>query len=112
MPLLLVRQRLAGQRPADSAIAQGMDRVRHAGVDQRLVPMMLRVRPAQLTITGVCGEASGSPPAGPARRRAHADAAGDAHGLVLIEAPGVDDHHLLSAVDERLNPSWALSDGV
>ncbi len=36
LPLLLVRQRLAGQRPADSAIAQGMDRVWHAGVDQRL----------------------------------------------------------------------------
>ena len=33
---LLVRQRLASQRPADSAIAQGMDRVWHAGVDQRL----------------------------------------------------------------------------
>ena len=33
----------------------------------------------------------------------HADAAGDAHGLVLIEAPGVDDHHLLPVVDERLN---------
>ncbi|SSL80526.1 Uncharacterised protein [Klebsiella pneumoniae] len=103
LPLLLVRQRLAGQRPADSAIAQGMDRVWHAGVDQRLgaddaagasgaVDDNRRLRGGRQALHPQGQLAAG-----------HADAAGDAHGLVLIEAPGVDDHHLLPAVDERLN---------
>ncbi len=112
LPLLLVRQRLAGQRPADSAIAQGMDRVWHAGVDQRLgaddaagasgaVDDNRRLRGGRQALYPQGQLAAG-----------HADAAGDAHGLVLIEAPGVDDHHLLPAVDERLNLPRALSDGV
>ncbi|MCY1554881.1 hypothetical protein D9M68_914920 [compost metagenome] len=97
---LPVFQLLAGQGPADGAIAQGGYRVGQAGVDQRLGT----------------DDAAGPPgavddhPSGRVRRQfagtqdqlgaRHADAGGDAHGLVFIETAGVEHHHIGLGVEQ------------
>ncbi len=100
---LAVGQRLPGQGPADGAVTQGGHRVGHAGIDQRLG----------------ADDAAGAPGAvddnarGRIRRQftgaqhqfgtGHADAGGDAHGLVFLEAAGVEHHHVGVAVEQRLH---------
>ena len=102
-PLLAVLQCLPGQGPADGAVAQGGHRVGDAGVHQGLG----------------ADDAAGAPgavddhPGARVRRQfthtqhqfgaGHADGAGDVHGLVLVEAAGVEHHHVGLGVQQRLH---------
>ncbi len=94
---------LPGQGPADGAVAQGRHRVGDAGIDQRLG----------------ADDAAGTPGAvdddmrGRVRRQftgaqhqfgaGHADAGGDAHGLVFVETARVEHHHIGLAVEQGLH---------
>jgi hypothetical protein len=64
------------------------------------VPMIERVRPAQLTTMVV----SGSGAAWPARsqlRAGHADRARNVHGRIFVEAADVEDRDVGAVLDER-----------
>ena len=93
-------QLLAGQQPANRAIAQRGDAVGQAGVDQRLranqaarAPgavdhdMRIRIRRQRLG-----AQHQFSP--------WHADAAGNTHGLILIPAPGIQHHHIGAGIEQ------------
>ena len=100
---LAMGEGLPGQGPADGAVAQGCHRVGEAGVNQRLG----------------ANNAAGAPGAidDNARRRIgrqltgaqyqlgsrHADAGGDAHGLVFVETARIEHHHIGLAVEQGLD---------
>ena len=94
---------LPGQGPADGAIAQGRHGVGYAGIDQRL---------GADNAAGASG-AVDDDAGGRVRRQltgaqhqlgaGHADAGGDAHGLVFVEAAGVEHHHIGLAVEQGLH---------
>ncbi|MNI41801.1 hypothetical protein D3C73_960630 [compost metagenome] len=101
-PRLAVLQLLAGQGPADGAVAQGRHRVGDAGVDQRL-----RADDAAGAACAVDDDARGRvggqlPCTQHQFRPRYADAGGDAHGLVFVETPSVEHHHIGVAVEQRL----------
>ena len=98
-----VVQFLAGQLPADRAIAQRRHRVRNSGVDQRLrandAPRAARAIDDHLRrrVRGQLANPQHQFGTGQARGR------GNAHGLIFVEAARVDDHHVGFAVNQRLH---------
>ena len=100
---LTVLQFLTGQGPANGAVAQGRHRVGDAGVDQRL-----RADDAAGAAGAVDDDARGRvrcqlPGAQHQFGARYADAGGNAHGLVFIEAPGIEHYHVGVVVEQCLD---------
>ena len=65
-------------------------------------PMMLRVRPAQLTTTSVSGRGAAALRVPHQLRARRADAARNAHRGELVVPPRVEHHHVGAAIEQRL----------
>ena len=85
---------MPGQRPADRAVAQRETGLGMPALISDCAPMMLRVRPAQLTMMRVAGTGAMS------RTRSASSPPGtltpprNVHGLVFLEAPGIEHHQI------------------
>ncbi len=101
-PVLAVLQFLPGQGPADGAVAQRRHRVGDAGVHQGLGAN--DAAGASGAVDHHSGARVGGQFTHPQHQfgAGHAGAAGDAHGLVLVEAPGIQYHQVGLLVEQRL----------
>lgn len=102
-PRLAVFQRLPGQGPADGAVAQGGHRVGDAGVDQGLGADDAAGASGAVDDNAGCRVRCQLAGAQHQLRPRHADATGNAHGLVFVETPGVEHHHVSLAVEQGLD---------
>ncbi|MOA00750.1 hypothetical protein D3C78_1201230 [compost metagenome] len=102
-PRLAVLQLLAGEGPADGAVAQRGYRVGDAGIYQRLRADQAAGTPGAVDdhprgrIRRQFGDAQHQLSAG------HADPAGDAHVLIFVEAAGIQHHHVGLRIQQRLH---------
>ncbi|AJY40699.1 rhodanese-like domain protein [Burkholderia humptydooensis] len=102
-PRRAVIERLPRERPADRAVAQRGDRIRQPRVDERL-----RADDAARAPRAVHDHARrriGRELAHPQHefRARHARRARDAHRLVFVEAPRIDDHDVGPRIDQLLH---------
>ena len=76
------------------------------------VPMIERVRPAQLTMMVVSGSGAASTCAQHQLRAGHADRARDIHGRIFVEPADIEDGDVGLVGDQRRRPRPRASDGV